>query len=169
MKMLSLRITWALGLIITLVLISTSYWLEQHDGMLPCLLCSLQRLAFIVLAFVFLLGLCWHNTNRWRHGLTGLVASLISGAGLWLAGRQVWLQWQPPNKMADCGISLQYLFKVLPFDKAIMKILHGSTECSRVLWTFMGLSLAEWSGLFFAVLLVLSMGQMVRAFKNNTP
>jgi disulfide bond formation protein DsbB len=43
---------------------------------------------------------------------------------------------------------------VFPLDEALGMIFTGSGECAEVDWTFLGLSIAEWSLAMFVIILV---------------
>jgi len=148
------------GFLITLGILLNSYWLEFHKGILPCPLCTLQRLTFIVLAVLFAMGALSQNQNKSLHRLLNGLVALFAILGAWLAGRQVWLQWMPAAEKSDCGVSLQYLLNILPLDKALLKAINGSAECSQVTWTFWHLSLAEWSLSFFVLFALMSLYQL---------
>lgn len=165
MKALSLRFVWSCSLLITLLLISNGYWLEIYKGIQPCPLCSLQRMTYIALLALFLLGAFIQSKRSGLHFLIASLASIFSALGIWLAGRQVWLQSQPFDKNADCGVSLQYLLKMLPLDKALQKAINGTAECSRVEWSFLHLSLASWSLIFFIVFFGIALSQGFKAIK----
>jgi disulfide bond formation protein DsbB len=44
--------------------------------------------------------------------------------------------------------------KTLPFAETFKKVLRGTGECAAVDWTFLGLSIAEWSFLCFALFVI---------------
>lgn len=154
MKFFLNRFFWASLFFLVLFLLGVSFWLENVKDIQPCALCLLQRFVFIGLAFIFLLG------SFFKHRLWQLFISLLSliftSFGIFLAGRQVWLQINPSAQTTDCGVSLSYLLKILPPGKALTQILYGSSECSRVAWHFLSFSLAEWSLLFFLLFFTLS-------------
>ncbi len=164
MKILSLRQTYFLGLLWVIGLLLISYYLQTHDGMIPCPLCILQRIAMCLLGFCFLIGTLM-TTTRLKSILVGCVSCFISILGIVLSGRQVWLQQLPPNLTADCGASLDYLLHVLPLDQVVQKIFQGTAECSEINWQFLHLSLAEWSLFTFFYLLVFSLFQLKRGFR----
>lgn len=167
MKLPSLRTTWSGGLLISVALVLISYWLEWHEGINPCLLCAMQRFMFMTLGVLFFLGMLPGERLRWLQGAIGVLAILGSGLGLWLAGRQTWLQWTPSDGTGGCSVSLAYIFKILPFQKALMQVLTGSSECAQVIWTFLHLSLAEWSFGFFGILFLISVLQTARLFRQS--
>ncbi|MDX1901577.1 MAG: disulfide bond formation protein B [Gammaproteobacteria bacterium] len=155
MHLLSGRLFWFNGFLLTLFLVGVSFWLENYAGVIPCPLCLLQRFTFITMGVFFLLG-TFFDARIW-HIMLGSITSLLSLTGVLLSGRQVWLQYLPQDQQSDCGVSLTYLFKILPPSQALSKILEGSTECARVAWKFLSLSLAEWSLIFFVLFLIFSL------------
>lgn len=145
---------WSSLFFLTLFLLAVSFWLENVKGIQPCALCLLQRFIFIGLAFIFLLG-SFFNQRLWQLFIN-ILSLTFTLFGIFLAGRQVWLQINPSAQTADCGVSLSYLLKILPPGKAVTQILYGSSECSRVAWHFLSFSLAEWSLLFFVLFFMFS-------------
>ena len=83
--------------------------------------------------------------------------------GILLSGRQVWLQHVPPSSLGECGASLTYMFQTLPVMKVINHVWTGGIECSQQGWTFMYLSLAEWSLLGFLGFFVFAVLQLKRS------
>jgi disulfide bond formation protein DsbB len=86
---------------------------------------------------------------------------------LWSAGvaaRHVWLQNLPPDQVPSCGPGLNYLIDALPLKNVLAQVLTGSGECAVIDWTFLGQSLPVWSLLFFVVLTVVSLWQLVRRY-----
>jgi len=75
------------------------------------------------------------------------VAIAIVGAGI--AARHVWLQHLPPDQVPECGPGLNYMLQSFPFSKALSMVLKGSGECAKVGWRFLGLSIPQWTLLFF--------------------
>jgi disulfide bond formation protein DsbB len=161
------RTSWFIALLIAAGLLGGSLWLQANNGMVPCPLCTLQRLTFFILGVLFLIGAsrAW-QARGWR-SLLSLLAVAFSGIGVFLAGRQVWLQTLPPSQQGDCGVSLNYMLQVLPFKEAMLKAIAGSAECGRVDWQLLHLSLAQWSLGFFILLLFISLLQLWRSFMRH--
>jgi len=164
----SYRGIYFICLLLAVLTLGTSYYLENYLGIMPCALCILQRFVMIILAVVFLLGFILYLSRRWHHIFDSL-AIFFSGLGILLAGRQVWLQTLPPLQNTDCGVSLNYLLQVMPWDQALRKIFQGSAECSLVTWQFLHLSLAQWSLIAFAMFFVISIIQFTRKVTEKTP
>jgi disulfide bond formation protein DsbB len=161
----SLRWTYLFGFILITILLSVAFFLQTYEGIQPCPLCILQRIDMALLGVVFFFGIV-SNVKKAGHLFISLFASLISLAGIFLSGRQVWLQHLPMDKNADCGASFQYLMHVLPLDQLITKILQGTAECSQVGSQFLYLSMAEWSLLWFIVFFILCLVQVRRASRG---
>ncbi len=81
-----------------------------------------------------------------------------------VAARHVWLQHLPPDQVPSCGPGLDYLVDALPLKTVFQQVLTGSGECAMVDWTFLGQSLPFWSLVFFCILLMLCLWQLVRNY-----
>ena len=55
------------------------------------------------------------------------------------------------------------MMQVLPLDQVLKKVLIGGTECSQIGWEFLGVSLAGWSLLWFALFAGMSLFQLFRS------
>ena len=82
-----------------------------------------------------------------------------------MAARQSWIQWFPPA-VSECGPGLEYMLDSFPLSSALPMIFRGAGDCSLVDWTFLGLSIANWSFLCFAVILVAALVTLTR--RNNS-
>lgn len=116
----------------------------QHGlGLEPCPLCVLQRLAVIGLGIAFLLAALHHPAGRGRYAYAGLVALVaLSGAGV--AGRHVWMQSLPADRVPACGPGLDYMLDNFPFLQVLDMVFTGSGECAEIDWQFLGLSMPAW-------------------------
>jgi len=162
MNKLSQRALYLIGFLLTAALLGITFYLQSYDGFIPCPLCILQRMTLCLLGIIFFLG-CALNLKKIGHIFLSLLASSITLIGIFLSGRQVWLQHLPVNENTDCGVSLRYLINVLPFDQVISKILRGTAECSQKGWEFLHFSLAEWSLFCFIGFLFFCLFQLKRS------
>ncbi len=87
--------------------------------------------------------------------------------GIFLAGRQVWLQHFPSPDNSECGVSIQYLMQVLPMNQVLEKIFAGSTECSQRGWEFLHLNMAEWALIWFVGFFILTLCLLLEELKWN--
>ncbi len=152
----SSRIFFSIIFVVCASLLGFGLYLEHVVGLEPCPLCVFQRIAYILVALVALIAAIHNPQKLFEKIYTGLmfVASLC-GAGI--AGRQVWLQHLPEDKIPECGPGLEYMLDVFPLADALKMVLSGSGECAEVQWTFLSFSIAEWSILCFVGLTVASL------------
>jgi disulfide bond formation protein DsbB len=132
-------------------LLGYAYFVQFGLGIEPCPLCIMQRIALIALTLVFLGAAAQGATGKGRLAWAALVA-VVAGAGIAVAGRHVWLQSLPPDLVPACGPGLNYLIDALPLFDALAEAFHGSGECAKVDWTFLGLAMPAWTLLWFSVL-----------------
>ena len=135
------------------LLLAFGYYLQYGQGLQPCPLCLVQRGFFYAVLAVCAAGAVH---GRWM-GFYGALAALFAAGGAATAGRQVWLQHLPPDKQPQCGPDLYFMLDNFPLARTLKTLISGTGECAAVDWTFLGLSIAEWSLLWFvgfAVLLV---------------
>ena len=132
-------------------------YLQHVVGLEPCPMCIVQRYALILVAVVS--GLTALTTKRSLLMAGASLLVLISGFGAFVAARQSFLQWYPPE-IASCGRDFYGMIETFPLKRAIPMIFKGSGDCSAVDWTFLGGSIANWSFVCFTVigLLALTLG-----------
>jgi len=133
----------------------------------PCPLCVLQRLAFIWIGVVALLAFI-HNpgkTGRWVYTSLFVTGGVVGTA---IAGRHVWLQNLPQDQVPDCGMGLNYMLETMPFAEVLSEVFHGSGECAEIDWTFLGLSMPNWTLLWFIGLTVATIIVIAKASKAKT-
>lgn len=163
--MMSIRSTYLLGFILVCLLLLTSVYLQVFDGILPCPLCSLQRLAFSLLGILFLIGILIHS-KLWGRITINALCTITSVLGIFLAGRQVWMQHFPYTGSNECGVSLQYMLEAFPINQVLQKILfEGSAECTKRGWEFLHLNMAEWGLAWFLFFLLMSLYLFMREVK----
>ncbi|MDX1519339.1 MAG: disulfide bond formation protein B [Gammaproteobacteria bacterium] len=141
-------------------LLGFGLYLEHYQGLEPCPLCVLQRIAYIAVAIIALVAAI-HGPAGLMKNVYAVLIMITSLAGAGIAGRQVWLQHLPPEKVPECGPGYDYLMEVFPLDDALGMIFTGSGECAEVDWTFLGFSIAEWSLVMFAGLCVVTIYLMI--------
>ena len=142
------RLPFALGALACALLLSFGYFLQHVKGLEPCPLCLLQRGFFYALLIVFALGALHGPRGKGRMAY-GALAALFAAGGAATAGRQVWLQHLPADKVPQCGPDLFFMLENFPLSQALQKLVAGTGECAVVEWRFLGLSIAEWSLAWF--------------------
>jgi protein dithiol:quinone oxidoreductase len=90
-----------------------------------------------------------------------LLALLFAGGGAFVAARQSFLQWYPPEIMS-CGRDFYGMVETFPLKRAIPMIFKGSGDCTKVDWTFLGGSIANWSFVAFAAMVLVLLALLLR-------
>jgi disulfide bond formation protein DsbB len=129
-------------------MLMAAYYFQFVDGLEPCPLCIFQRLAVIGMGLVFLLaGL--HNPGPGGQQIYDSLALVPTLFGVTVAARHVWLQHLPADQVPSCGPGLNYMLETLPISDTIARVFRGSGDCAEVSWRLWGLSMPEWTLLFF--------------------
>ncbi|MCC7546958.1 MAG: disulfide bond formation protein B [Burkholderiales bacterium] len=133
-------------------LLAFGLYLQHMVGLEPCPLCIFQRYAFVLTGLIALVAFI-HGPGRTAQAVYGALTLLVAGGGAAIAGRQTWLQHNPPN-IFECGPDLGYILDAFPLTKAVPMIFKGEGDCAEAGWTFAGLSIAEWALAWFAAFLI---------------
>ena len=131
------------GIVISALVIQTVYKLE------PCPLCITQRMFFMGLGVLFLMGAFIKPATLLKKIFTVLqVLTALGGAG-W-AMRHWYLQANKESMIADCGVGFDYMFENFPLKKMFTLIFKGTGDCAAIDWTFLGLTLPQLGLISFA-------------------
>ncbi|MEQ1658481.1 MAG: disulfide bond formation protein B [Hylemonella sp.] len=130
-----------------LALLGFGLYLQHVVGLEPCPMCIVQRYTMVLIAVVAAIGAAVSG-RRTHVVLAGLLA-ILAVFGAFVAARQSWLQWYPPE-IATCGRDFYGMIENFPLQRAIPMIFKGSGDCTAIDWTFLGGSIANWSFLWFA-------------------
>lgn len=139
---------FALLSVVCFGLLGFGLYLQHGVGLEPCPMCIMQRYALLGVGVVCALAAA-HRPSHKACRVYGALVALLSGTGAYIAARQTWLQWNPPA-FAECGPDLPFLLERFPINEALPMIFRGTGDCSAIDWTFLGLSIANWSFLNFA-------------------
>jgi disulfide bond formation protein DsbB len=148
---LSHRQLFALGALACAGLLAFGYFLQYVKGLEPCPLCLVQRGFFYAVLIVLAAGALHGPVSTGKKVYAGL-ALLFAAGGAASASRQVWLQHLPADKVPQCGPDLYFMLENFPLSQTLQKLVSGTGECAVVDWTFLGLSIAEWSLAWFVAL-----------------
>ncbi len=151
---------------LTLVLICGSllgfgYYLQFVEGLEPCPLCIFQRLAYLAIFAIAALATIHGPQNAWLRIYSGFIL-FFAVIGFGIAGWQVRLQHMPPDHIPECGPGLDYMLEVFPLTQTLTMAFTGSGECAEVQWTFLSLSIAEWSLICFLFFAIISSVHLIR-------
>ena len=146
------RLPLALPALLCAALLGYGYYL-QFQGLEPCPLCMVQRGFFYVVMALFIIAAV-HVPQRTGTAVYAALIILFASGGAATAGRQVWLQHLPADKVPQCGPDLFFMLNNLPLSRTLEKLFYGSGECAAVDWKFLGLSIAGWSLAWFIALAI---------------
>ncbi len=141
-------------------LLGFGLYLQHAVGLEPCPMCIMQRYAFVGVGLVALIG-GLHGPRRTGTVVYGALIGSLALAGGSVAARQTWLQRSPPD-LAECGPGLEYMLESFGLAQSLPMIFRGGGDCSVIDWTFLGLSLANWSLVTFAAVAAFALWLVVR-------
>lgn len=144
-------------------LLAFGLYLQHVVGLEPCPMCIVQRYALVLIALVA--ALTASTGKKGLHIVGAVLLVVLAGLGAFVAARQSWLQWYPPE-VVSCGRDLYGMIETFPLQRAIPMIFKGSGDCSAVDWTFLGGSIANWSFLCFVAIGLLSLGLLARRVRR---
>lgn len=122
----------------------------------PCVLCELQRAIFIQIALLLAPGIII-KFSSFGAKLHSIFLLLLSSCGAALAGRQVWLQSLPAEQVPSCLGSFDVVLQNNGILEGLKKIIFNSSECAKIEFTILNVSLAQWSLVLFILIPILGL------------
>lgn len=121
----------------------------------PCSLCILQRFIYLLFCFWSVCGAIVPGARRFWCFLLALTAA----GGMGAAGWQSWMEYAP-DRVSECGFGEPALYEQLVnwLSAQWPSLFMVTGFCTQQDWHFLGLSLANWSVLFFLGLLSAATG-----------
>ena len=141
-------------------------YLQEVVGLVPCPMCIVQRYAMLLLAACAAAGAAARSRGAQMAAALGVF--LCAAGGAFVAARQSWLQWYPPE-VASCGRDFYGMVESFPLQRVIPMIFRGSGDCTKVDWTFLGGSLANWSFVSFCALTLGAVVFALARWRSSTP
>jgi disulfide bond formation protein DsbB len=150
-----------LALFVTAIgLLGFGLYLQHVKGLEPCPMCIMQRYAFLGVALIALVG-GMHGPGRTGSRVYAALIGLGALTGGSIAARQTWMQLYPPE-IPECGPGLEFMLESFPLGEALPMIFRGAGDCAAVDWTFLGLSIANWSLVTFTATAAFALWMLVR-------
>ena len=156
----------ALVAAICVAMLAFGLYLQHGVGLEPCPMCIVQRYALVLVALSAGLGAAFPRRGPLIAGT--VFRLLFSGFGAFVAARQSWLQWNPPE-FASCGRDFYGMIETFPLQRAIPMIFKGSGDCTKIDWTFLGGSIANWSFLWFSAFTLVAVVLLARLLVRRAP
>ncbi|WP_037586312.1 disulfide bond formation protein B [Stenoxybacter acetivorans] len=138
--------------LMTVAAVMVSCYLQYVQGMNPCVLCIVQRVAVIFTGLIALLCLLLPLQKPIFRGVAAMASSLVPIGGLGVALYQIYIQSLPITEQPSCGAPWTFRLQDAPLFHWYEPIIRGTGNCGEVLRLF-GLSLPTWSALFFTAVL----------------
>jgi protein dithiol:quinone oxidoreductase len=158
-KNLTLRQGAGLLALVCVAMLGFGMYLQHVVGLEPCPMCIVQRYALILVA-VFAIA-AWAGGQKGFQTASAGLAVVFAGFGAFVAARQSFLQWYPPE-IVSCGRDFYGMVETFPLKRAIPMIFKGSGDCTKVDWTFLGGSIANWSFVGFVGMGLVLLALLVR-------
>ena len=144
----SFRAQFAAGFAVCIALLAYAYFVQFQLGIEPCPLCIFQRLAFIAIALIFLVGAI-ANPRAGGRKAYALLVLFGAMAGVGIAAYHLWVQHLGPDPMAGCTPGWNYMVENYSLRYAWSKTLEhaftGHADCAEINWTFLGLAMPFWT------------------------
>ncbi len=153
------RIWFLLGSLGCIFLLSMGAYFQFQEGLEPCPLCITQRIAIFSTGLIFAVGGMTHHPRK-KVIIVSILGALSALTGGSISIRHLWIQHLPPEKVPECGPSLDYVLNNFPLLDTIKLMLSGTGDCAKVDWTLLGLSMPAWTLLAFFMLATLSVLQI---------
>jgi protein dithiol:quinone oxidoreductase len=133
---------YIVGSIACFVTVALALVIQTKYNLEPCPLCITQRMFFMGLGVLFLIGAFIKPASLMQKIFAALqVLTAFGGAG-W-AIRHWYLQAHKGEIIADCGVGFDYMFDNFPLKKMFKLIFKGTGDCALIDWTFLGLTLPQ--------------------------
>ena len=137
---------------ISIFLVIFSVIIQEIYSLDPCPLCITQRIVFLISGVVFL-TFYLRPFNKWIELFVLLAINLF---GLVFALRHVLIQKKLIQIPAECGIDLGYMFDNFPLTEMFELVFRGTGDCSEIDWTLIGITIPEWSALWFGIFIIIT-------------
>ncbi|MEM6511592.1 MAG: disulfide bond formation protein B [Pseudomonadota bacterium] len=143
MKQLTPRLLNLGGFAACAAMMAYALYAEYVLYLMPCPLCTFQRLGVIALGLVFLIA-ALHNPAGWGRHIYAALLAVTTASAAYVAGYHVWMQGLPEDEVPSCGPGLSYMMESLPLLEVVKQVFEGSGSCATISWEFLGLSMPTW-------------------------
>lgn len=138
-------------IVLSLIVLLASFYLQYGKQFEPCPLCLMQRICIIFILAFGLINLYRNKACSQALIVTQYVLALL---GLYFAARQVWLLSLPSGEIPACLPGLSVLIHYFPWQETVRALVWGSGNCTEIRWTWLGLSIPAWSIIYFVCIAI---------------
>ena len=146
------RLPFVMLALVCFSLLGGALYLQAKEGITPCPMCVMQRVAFIITGLWALLAAI-HGSRGMGRAVYGVLILITALVGAGVAANQSWLQLHPPL-IASCGADFSYMMDNFSVTDWLPMVFKGEGDCSAVDWRFLGLSVANWSLICFLLIAI---------------
>jgi len=130
-----------------------SFFFQYGMDYVPCTLCILQRLSFLLILIISALSIL----VKIKDFIVNTLSFLFLLGGSLFSLKQVYLQKSPDIESILCEPQSTKSIYQMTSSEIFQNIFSGSPSCSQVSYYFLSFSLAEWSLAIFLILLFLNL------------
>ncbi|BAU47842.1 disulfide bond formation protein DsbB [Sulfurifustis variabilis] len=134
-------------------LLAGALYLQEVENLAPCPLCVGQRIAYWLVGLVALVGFIHTPPGRAAARLYSALIVAFAVVGAAVAIRQEWIIIHA--KPGGCSMAIspeEKLLNALPLAQWWPSMFEAAGDCASVTWTFISLSIPEWSLIWFVIL-----------------
>lgn len=141
----------ALIFLVCVGLVGYALYLQHWRGLDPCPWCVVQRIGFMLVGLVALVGAI-HGPGRRGIATYSTLGFIAAAAGAAAGAYHVWLQSDPVRAAKCVGSTVELVLDRLQIGKLAPALLQYDGPCTLKPWSFLGLSIPEWSLAWFVTL-----------------
>jgi disulfide bond formation protein DsbB len=163
----SFRRLQALVFVLCAGLLAAAYYFEYVLYLEPCPLCIMQRIATLLIGLTALIAAIQGPASETAKRVYAAFGLLSAGLGVAVAARHVWIQNLPLDQVPACGPSLEYMLQAFPWMEALSLMLKGDGSCADQAWSFLTLTMPEWTLIWFVGFSVFSLSQLIKPWPRT--
>jgi len=145
------RRVFLLVCLICVGLLAFALYLQHWQGLDPCPWCVVQRLGFVLVGLIALVGAV-HGPGARGTRIYSTLGVLAAGAGAAAGAYHVYLQSDPVRASKCIGSPVETTLDWLQLGKLAPSLLQYDGPCTLKPWSFLGLSIPGWSLTWFVIL-----------------
>ena len=129
-------------------------WFQYVEGLMPCSMCLWQRWPHIIIVLLAVIALFLRMP---RLVLTAI--TITAATSVILAGYHAGVEWQLWSGPSGCTASLTNSSDLTSLTDSLLAT--PVVRCDEVAWSFLGLSMAGWNGLFSLDICLIALTSLV--------
>ncbi len=145
------RRVFALIFLVCVGLLAFALYLQHWQGLDPCPWCVVQRLGFILVGLIALVGAI-HGPGARGTAIYSTLGVVAAAAGAAAGTYHVYLQSDPVRAAKCIGSPVETILDRLELGKLAPSLLQYDGPCTLKPWSFLSLSIPEWSLAWFVIL-----------------